>query len=311
MFEGDGAEASHDNLIVNNTVYNPSGSRAAIQVASGANNNVIFNNIFIADATGMEIQGVSGLLHDYNIVSDYDGGSAAAHESAVSVANAASLFADASQGNLQLVSASGAVDKGVDSYGGAVAPSTDLLGGGRPAGASYDVGAYEYGATPPVTGAGGMGVGGGGGGAGVLGGGGAMGGGAGLPGAAGAGGVAGNAGAGGSAGAMGGIAGNAGGAAGGPATGGAAGDGGGGGLAGSGGNSTGGSGGVITAGGGHAGGLGGAGVGCPQPAATSSGCSCDSAGAASPGQLGLEIVLAVLAFRVLAGRRRRKATRAG
>ncbi|HSS40611.1 MAG TPA: right-handed parallel beta-helix repeat-containing protein, partial [Polyangia bacterium] len=32
LFEGDGAEASHDNLIVNNTVYNPNGTRAAIQV---------------------------------------------------------------------------------------------------------------------------------------------------------------------------------------------------------------------------------------------------------------------------------------
>ena len=34
LFQGDGAEASHDNLIVNNTVYNPAGSRAAIQVAA-------------------------------------------------------------------------------------------------------------------------------------------------------------------------------------------------------------------------------------------------------------------------------------
>src|SRR5262245_6077947 len=45
LFQGDGAEASHDNLVVNNTIFNPNGSRAALQVANGANNNVVFNNI--------------------------------------------------------------------------------------------------------------------------------------------------------------------------------------------------------------------------------------------------------------------------
>ncbi len=91
-------------------------------------------------------------MHDYNIVSDYDGGSATAHESTLSVADAAALFVDASHGNLQLASGSAAIDEGVASYGGASAPATDVLGGARPAGAAYDVGAYEYGATPPVTG---------------------------------------------------------------------------------------------------------------------------------------------------------------
>src|SRR3954471_1747512 len=36
LFKEDGAEASHDNLIVNNTVYDPQGSRAALQIADGA-----------------------------------------------------------------------------------------------------------------------------------------------------------------------------------------------------------------------------------------------------------------------------------
>jgi hypothetical protein len=73
LFQGDGAAASHDNLIVNNTVYDPSGSRAAIQVAAGANNNVVFDNIFISKAAAFEIQSVTGLMHDYNIVSGWDG----------------------------------------------------------------------------------------------------------------------------------------------------------------------------------------------------------------------------------------------
>jgi parallel beta-helix repeat protein len=150
LFQGDGAAASHDNTIVNNTVYNPSGSRAAIQVAAGANNNVIFNNIFISKAAAFEIQSVTGLMHDYNIVSGYDGGSASTHES--TPANAASLFVDATTGLLQLAPGSAAIDIGVASYGGRTAPATDVLGGVRPAGTAYDLGAYEYGASQPVTG---------------------------------------------------------------------------------------------------------------------------------------------------------------
>src|SRR4051812_4315989 len=55
LFQGDGAEASHDNLVVNNTIYNPTGSRAAIQVAAGANNNVIFNNVIYSQAAALEV----------------------------------------------------------------------------------------------------------------------------------------------------------------------------------------------------------------------------------------------------------------
>ena len=93
LFQIDGAEASHDNLIVNNTVYDPTGSRAAIQVADGANNNVIFNNIFVSQAAAFEVQTVTGLMHDYNLVSSYTGTTASAHEA--TPANFAALFVDA------------------------------------------------------------------------------------------------------------------------------------------------------------------------------------------------------------------------
>ncbi|MES1208788.1 MAG: right-handed parallel beta-helix repeat-containing protein [Pseudomonadota bacterium] len=323
LFQGDGAEASHDNLIVNNTVYNPGGSRAAIQVANGADNNVIFNNIFIADATGFEVQRVTNLLHDYNIVSGYEGGSAAAHESDV---DAASLFVDASGGDLQLASGSAAIDVGVDSYGTCSAPATDVLGAGRPAGAGYDIGAYEYGATVPPTGTGGAGgsaggsggTGGAGGSAGHSGGTGGAAGSAGhlggTGGAAGsAGGSGGMGGAGGSAG-ISGVAGQASGAGGSAATGGAGGStsagGTGGQLAGSGGNRPTGSGGITSASGG-VGGVGGTGSG-PQQTSNSGGCSCNSAGGPPSGRLAVEIVVATLAFLALKRRRRRQTTsRAG
>ena len=164
LFQGDGAEASHDNLIVNNTVYDPTGSRAAIQVAAGANNNVIFNNIFVSQAAAFEVQTVTGLMHDYNLVSSYTGTTAAAHEA--TPAAAAALFVDAAGGDLRLadLTPAVAVDQGTASFGGMSAPATDLLGAPRPVGAGYDVGAYEFGSIAPPAGAGGaVGSGGGGG----------------------------------------------------------------------------------------------------------------------------------------------------
>ncbi|HMF42251.1 MAG TPA: right-handed parallel beta-helix repeat-containing protein [Polyangia bacterium] len=152
MFQIDGAEASHDNLIVNNTIYDPVGSRSAIQVADGANNNVIFNNILISQSTGLEVQNVTGLQHDYNLVSSYSGTTASAHEA--TPANAAALFLDAAGGDLRLAALTPplAVDQGAASLGGMSAPTTDLLGAPRPAGAGFDIGAYESGSVAPPTG---------------------------------------------------------------------------------------------------------------------------------------------------------------
>ncbi len=112
LFQGDGAQASHDNLIVNNTVFNPMGSRAAIQVADGADNNVVFNNILVAHAAAFEVQTAKGLMHDYNLVSSYTNTTASAHESAP--LDAAALFVDATGGDLRLASLTPpvAVDRG-------------------------------------------------------------------------------------------------------------------------------------------------------------------------------------------------------
>jgi parallel beta-helix repeat protein len=140
LFQGDGAEASHDNLIVNNTIFNPTGSRAALQVASGANNNVVFNNILIAQATGLEIQTVTGLVHDYNFVSSYDGGTASAHEAKP---DPATLFTDVAGRKLGLAAASPAKDAGVATLDGKTAPAVDLEGKARPASAAFDRGCFE------------------------------------------------------------------------------------------------------------------------------------------------------------------------
>ena len=131
LFQGDGAEASHSNVVVNNTVYNPTGSRSAIQVGEGANDNIIFNNILFApQSTGMEIQSVTGLIHDYNFVSSYTGGAATTHESNPAPAT---LFVSAATGDLRLVATAAAVDHGIASMAGVMAPATDVLGAARPA----------------------------------------------------------------------------------------------------------------------------------------------------------------------------------
>lgn len=142
LFQGDGAESSHSNLIVNNTFFIPEGTRAALQIAGGANNNVVFNNILISKAAGMEIQDVTGLVHDYNFVSSYDGGSAAAHEAKP---DPATLFADAAAGKLTLAASSPALNAGVATLGGKSAPTVDIEGKARPAGTAHDRGAYETG----------------------------------------------------------------------------------------------------------------------------------------------------------------------
>ncbi len=152
LFQGDGAEASHDNLVVNNTVYDPTGTRAALQVADGADNNIVFNNILYAGSgAGLEIQSVSGLVHDYNLVSSYDGGSAAEHESSPAGAR---LFVDAAGDDYALAQDSAALDTGVATLAGNNAPNTDIDGNSRPAGASIDRGCYEAGATGGTTGGG-------------------------------------------------------------------------------------------------------------------------------------------------------------
>jgi hypothetical protein len=142
LFQGDGAEASHDNLVVNNTIFNPNGSRAALQVADGANNNVVFNNILYAKTGALEIQTVTGLVHDYNFVSSYSGGAASAHESAP---DPSALFVDVAGRNLALAATSPALDSGVGSLGQKLAPKMDIEGKARPQGAEFDRGCYETG----------------------------------------------------------------------------------------------------------------------------------------------------------------------
>jgi parallel beta-helix repeat protein len=146
LFMGDAAQASSGNVVADNTVYDPTGTRSAIQIADGANDNILFDNVFFSKGTGLEIQSVTGLLHDYNAVSSYSGGSASAHEVDPT---AAQMFANAAGSDFH--GASALVDKGTAALGGASASSTDLEGKPRPQGAAYDIGCYEQGVGPATS----------------------------------------------------------------------------------------------------------------------------------------------------------------
>ena len=100
LFQGDRAQASSNNVVVNNTIWGPQATRYGVQIADGANNNVVFNNIIYApNVAGLEIQSVQGLVHDTNFVSSYEGGSASTNETEPP---SSGLFVDLAGGDFHL-----------------------------------------------------------------------------------------------------------------------------------------------------------------------------------------------------------------
>jgi parallel beta-helix repeat protein len=138
LFMGDSAEASHDNVVVNNTVFDPTGARFAIQIDNGADNNIVFDNVFWSARVGMELGSVKGSMHDYNIVSSFSGGSAGAHES---TPDPTLLFVDATRNDYHPGSA--LVGQGTGSFSGASVAALDFEGNARPQAGSYDIGCYQ------------------------------------------------------------------------------------------------------------------------------------------------------------------------
>jgi len=156
LFQENGAVCSSDNRIVHNTVLVADDGRWALLIADAScTGNVLLNNIFLTDHDyrgSINVpSGLVNLVSDYNIVVDrfttddgdsiltlaqwqllgYDGHSFMASPSA--------LFVDLAAGDFHLRGDSPAVNAGSITAGIAV----DINGAPRPAGAGYDIGAFE------------------------------------------------------------------------------------------------------------------------------------------------------------------------
>jgi parallel beta-helix repeat protein len=128
LYTIDGSGGSTGNVVVNNTVIQPTGAGAALTIKDGATGTTVRNNILTAvSSPAMDVyaDSTSGLVNTNNITS-----------------YSASIFVNAGGNDYHLASgAASAIDKGTSSN----APATDHDGNARPAGAGYDIGAYEFG----------------------------------------------------------------------------------------------------------------------------------------------------------------------
>jgi parallel beta-helix repeat protein len=158
LFQGDGADASRNNAIVNNTVVMAADGRWALSILDGSTGNTVVNNILLnrhpgRGAIDIDAASLDGFYSDYNAVKDLftpDDGStflgladwqAATGQDAHSfVATEAQLFADPANNNYHLASGSPAIGAGTSNQ----APPDDLDGNPRPSSNGWDIGAYEF-----------------------------------------------------------------------------------------------------------------------------------------------------------------------
>ena len=162
IFQQDGAVCSQNNQVLHNTILMPDDGRWALIIGDTACvDNQLFNNILFSyhsyrGSINLPAGTVSGLVSDYNILVDRltidDGDSiltlaqwqALGYDTHSFLATPGQLFADEAAADYHLPPNSPAIDTGRDNLN----VSTDLDGHPRPAGAGYDIGAYEYGSQP-------------------------------------------------------------------------------------------------------------------------------------------------------------------
>ncbi|MFZ0545337.1 MAG: right-handed parallel beta-helix repeat-containing protein [Candidatus Promineifilaceae bacterium] len=164
IFQQDGAVCSHDNRVLNNTILNESDGRWAITIShTSCVNNKLFNNILYTahsfrGSIEMPDDTIAGFESDYNIVMNRfsidDGNSvislgewqALGYDAHSLIINFSQLFVNMGADDYHLIADSQAIDSGV------TLPDvpTDLDGRPRPAGAAFDIGAYEYSLLSPA-----------------------------------------------------------------------------------------------------------------------------------------------------------------
>ncbi len=166
LYQIDASAPSIDNVLVNNTVIMASGSQYCLTIKNSSIRNTILNNIFqnsdaASGAINIDDESRVGLVSDYNAVSSgftlTDGSTSitlsewravTGQDLTSFIATPATLFVDASISNFHLKPGSLAIDAGTST----LVPPQDLEHNSRPAGAGYDIGAFEFGAigTPGV-----------------------------------------------------------------------------------------------------------------------------------------------------------------
>jgi hypothetical protein len=158
----DGGGSSSANVVVNNTILQPSDGRWALNISDGSINNVAFNNIFYSSHTfrgsiSIDAASMPGFRSNRNVVTNRmsnDGGSSnmtlAAWQAATQrdsnsvVAAPAALFVNPAADDHHLLSTSPAKDLGRANYYNIIAPLNDIEMLARPQGIYHDAGCYEY-----------------------------------------------------------------------------------------------------------------------------------------------------------------------
>jgi parallel beta-helix repeat protein len=167
LFDIDAAEGAKNNLIVNNTILMASNARSAINIKDESTGNTVYNNILYNNNPGHGAinilpDSLAGFSSDYNAVdgrfSDDDGDSVkslaqwrSAHGFDVHsfIAAPAQLFINAASNDYHLSPPSPAIDAGTALALPKAPPTSDLEGNPRPAGAAFDIGAYEVASSSP------------------------------------------------------------------------------------------------------------------------------------------------------------------
>jgi hypothetical protein len=128
-FMEDAALGPRNLTVINNTFLANSSSKPALIFSNDAGGHILFNNLRVQNGTD---------------TGDPD----STYDRVATYAVATPWFENSTTGDFHLKSGSAPVDAGRSSLSGTDAPALDLEGGGRPAGAAFDQGAYEFGSVP-------------------------------------------------------------------------------------------------------------------------------------------------------------------
>lgn len=162
LYRIDGGGGSNFNVVVNNTILQPSNGRWALNISDGSTNNIVFNNVFYSahafrGSISIDAASMQGFKSNYNIQTDRmstDGGNTVMTlsqwqqdtqlDSNSVIATPDELFVNLLTDDYHLSPLSPAIDLGRISYYSAGAPAADLDEVPRPQGNFPDAGVYEF-----------------------------------------------------------------------------------------------------------------------------------------------------------------------